>query len=201
MLWQPDVRRELAFADMVVPSLDAGGESVFQSVNRPHADISFREMLDGLIEFRTEFEGRYWLEVFLLAGYSATPAEVEEIAGCAKRIEPDRIQLNTATRPPAEDYAVSVTQDQLNQLATLFEPTAEVIADFRRVHQQQEFVAGRGSVLDLLRRRPCSVEDIANGLGMHRNEVVKYVEELAAEKLIESTAVADKLYYKVTSLA
>ena len=102
------------------------------------------------------------------------------------------------TRPPAEDYAFAVQRQRLDELAAMFDPPAEVIADFRGIHQQSEFAAGREGVLELLRRRPCSIEDIADGLGMHRNEVVKYVEELSAEKMIEYISTADKLYYKVT---
>ena len=74
--------------------------------------------------------------------------------------------------------------------------SAEVIADFRGVHQQSEFTAGREAVLELLRRRPCSVEDIADGLGMHRNEVVKYVEELSSKGKIAARPQNQRLYYK-----
>ncbi len=49
----------------------------------------------------------------------------------------------------------------------------------------------------MLRRRPCSAADIAGGLGMHRNEVIKYLEELNAENLLEESLTAEKLYYKV----
>jgi predicted ArsR family transcriptional regulator len=55
--------------------------------------------------------------------------------------------------------------------------------------------AGREEILAMLRRRPCSVEDIAAGLGMHRNEVIKYIEELIAENLLDQSLIADKLYY------
>lgn len=52
-------------------------------------------------------------------------------------------------------------------------------------------------MLQMLRRRPCSAADIAGGLGMHRNEVIKYLEELNAENLLEESLTAEKLYYKV----
>ncbi len=199
LLWKADVRSQLMNADLVVPSLDAGDEGMFRAVNRPHEDISFEKMLQGLIDFRREFQGQYWLEVFLLAGHNVITAEVEKLANCVSRIKPDRLQLNTATRPPAEDYAVTVERSRLNELAAMFTPPAEVIADFRGVHQQREFAAGREGVMELLRRRPCSIDDIADGLGMHKNEVVKYVEELSAENAIEHSSVAGKLYYKATA--
>jgi len=198
LLWDRAVSEQLMNADLVIPSLDAGDEAMFQAVNRPHEDVFFERMLDGLIEFRRLFRGQYWLEVFLLAGHNAIIAEVQKIADCVSLIKPDRVQLNTATRPTAEDYAVMVERRRLDELAAMFDPTAEVIADFQGVHRQREFAAGRESIMELLRRRPCSIDDIADGLGMHRNEVVKYVEELSAEKAIEHSSVADKLYYKAT---
>lgn len=198
LLWKQEVRAQLMNADLVIPSLDAGDEAMFQAVNRPHEDISFERMLEGLVALRGEFQGQYWLEVFLLAGHNAIAAEVEKLAKCVSRINPDRLQLNTATRPPAEDYATTVQRSRLNELAAMFNPPAEVIADFRGVHRQREFAAGRDSVLELLRRRPCSIDDIADGLGMHRNEAVKYIEELSAEELIEHAPAAGKLYYKAT---
>jgi len=60
-----------------------------------------------------------------------------------------------------------------------------------------ELAAGREEILAMLRRRPCSVEDVADGLGMHRNEVIKYIEELSAENLLDQSLIADRLYYKV----
>jgi predicted transcriptional regulator len=73
---------------------------------------------------------------------------------------------------------------------------AEVIADFRAVHQEAEFVASRNEVLTLLQRRPCSVFDVASGLGMHENEVVKYLEELRVAGAIEALATEGKHYYR-----
>ena len=198
LLWDRQVRQELMNADLVVPSLDAGDEAMFRFVNRSCADISFETMLNGLVDFRREYGGQYWLEIFLLAGRNDVVAEVAKLAGCVSRIKPDRVQLNTATRPTAEEYAMCVERARLDELASMFDPPAEVIADFRGVHERPEFAAGRSDVLELLRRRPCSVDDIATGLGMHRNEVVKYLEELSAEALVHSTPVTDKVYYKAT---
>ena len=150
------LRRQLMNADLVVPSLDAGDEPMFRAINRPHQGISFERMVNGLIDFRREFPGKYWLEVFIIGGYTAIPNELEKIIGCVRRINPDRIQLNTVTRPPAEDYALAVSADRLAELAKLFQPEAEVIADFRGVHRQAEFIAGQADVLEMLRRRPAA---------------------------------------------
>jgi len=195
LLWQREVRRQLMDAHLVIPSLDAGDAAMFQAVNRPHESISFEQMLDGLVSFREDYNGQYWLEVFLLAGHTAIDSEIRKIAGCVERIKPDRVQLNTATRPTAEDYAVMVDRGRLSELAAEFEPLAEVIADYRGVHAQSDFKAGWQNVLEMIRRRPCTLEDIAGGLGMHRNEVIKYIEELEAGGLLTKNASGGTLFY------
>jgi len=198
MLWQEEVRRQLMDAHLVIPSLDAGHASMFQAVNRPHDSVSFEQMLEGLIEFREEYYGQYWLEVFLLAGHTAVESEVNRIAECVRRIKPDRVQLNTATRPTAEDYAVMVERARMADMAGRFEPPAEVIADYRGVHGQSDFQAGRESVREMIQRRPCSLDDIADGLNMHRNEAIKYIEELNAEGVLTKRASGGRLFYSVT---
>jgi wyosine [tRNA(Phe)-imidazoG37] synthetase (radical SAM superfamily) len=197
LLWQKEVRSQIMDAHLVVPSLDAGNQEMFDAVNRPHQDVSFDRMLEGLISFRNEYRGQYWLEVVILDGYTAASAEAEQIAQCAAKIKPDRIQLNTVTRPPAEDYAATVDRRRLEELAVLFDPPAEIVADFRGVHAQKEFTASRETVLNMLKRRPCSIDDIAEGISIHRNEAVKYIEELLAMKLIEKFSSAGKIYFRV----
>jgi wyosine [tRNA(Phe)-imidazoG37] synthetase (radical SAM superfamily) len=185
----------LADAHLVVPSLDAGHSDMFQAVNRPHRSISFDRMLDGLIAFRQEYRGEYWLEVFLLAGHTAVEGEARKIQQCVARIRPDRVQLNTATRPTAEDYAIVADRQRMLDVAAEFDPPAEVIADYHGVHAQSDFAAGRRSVLEMIQRRPCSLEDVADGLGLHRNEAVKYIEELDAAGVLTKRQSAGRTFY------
>ena len=194
LLWQEEVRRQLMDAHLVIPSLDAGDRLTFSVVNRPHSGVSYEEMVDGLVAFRNEYYGEYWLEVLLLAGYTAIPAETHKLADRVRRIEPDRVQLNTVSRPPAEDYAMAVDRQRLAELAAIFEPPGEVIAEFRGVYAQSDFAASRESVWEMLQRRPCSIDDIAEGLGMHRNEAAKYVEELSADQKLQKRWSGRKLY-------
>jgi len=199
LLWISEVRRSLVEAALVIPSLDAGNDRLFQYVNRPHPDISFGKMLEGLVNFREEYKGKYWLEVFLLAGVTTPEVEIKRLKTCISSIQPDKVQVNTVTRPPAEHFAEPASQKQLEAIAKQLYKNAEVIADYHGVHKRQDFHTQREDVLTLLKRRPCSVEDIATGLGLHRNEVVKYVEELCTEGKIEIAKKSNKLHYKAVS--
>jgi len=199
LLWLPEVRSALKQADLVIPSLDAGSNKTFQYVNRPCAEITFDKMLQGLVKFRREYSGQYWLEVFLIGGVNTTELEIDKLSDYIKQISPDRVQVNTVTRPPAESFALPVPKDQLEKLALKLDKKAEVIADYQNIHAQKVFALKRDDVLELLRRRPCSIEDIAQGLGLHRNEVVKYVEDLAQQGRIHTEMQNNQLFYTLLS--
>jgi wyosine [tRNA(Phe)-imidazoG37] synthetase (radical SAM superfamily) len=195
LLWQPELRTQLLNADLVIPSLDAGSQVVFEAMNRPAPEITFEKMLEGLIRFRQEFKKPYWLEVFFLEGINTDANQVREMVDCAKQIQPDRIQLNTATRPPAEKHAIQVSQTRLNEIAAQFNPLAEIIADYRGVHAQTDFVVQKQTLLEMLRRRPCTMDDVAEGLGLHRNEAIKYIEELKTDGLLNVREIAGRTFY------
>ncbi len=104
MMYQPEVRRELIAADAVLPSLDAGTDILFRHINRPHGLFSFKQHVEGLIEFRQIFTGAFWMEVMLLNGINDTTHALNSIAAAAERIEPDEIHITLPTRPPAEPW-------------------------------------------------------------------------------------------------
>jgi len=178
LLWLPEVRAAVVDVDVVLPSLDAGDEETFRQVNRPHPEITFDRLVSGLRTFRDEYDGQIWLEVFLVRGVTDTEEEVARIARLVSEIRPDRVQLNTAVRPTAEAGLAPVGEDRLKELAQLFDPPAEVVADFRGPHQATREAARAGVILEMVSRRPCTVADLATGLGLHANDVVKLLGEL-----------------------
>ncbi|MBW2595308.1 MAG: radical SAM protein [Deltaproteobacteria bacterium] len=184
LLWIDEVRDAISGADLIIPSLDAGSEETFLHVNRPHSGILFKEMVDGLCSLREDFMEPVWLEVFITGGVTDTEDEISKIKSLVDRIAPERIQLNTAVRTPAEEYVGLVDRERMEEISTFFGSNCEVIADYGKVHSLGEFSSTEENVLELLRLRPCSIDDISAGLELHRNEAVKYVQELVDKKLI-----------------
>lgn len=197
LLRDPKVRCALLDADLVIPSLDAGDSFSFSKVNRPHADISFDGMLEGLVDFRSEFSGRIWLEVFLVEGITATSSEVEKIRSHVKRIQPDRVQLNTSRRPPAEAFALPLSKELMLRFARMFGDNAEVIVDYEEKHPRFDSSPSREAVLNLVKRRPCSLADVSLGLAMHPNEALKHLGALLEDDRIIMRALSGKNFYIV----
>lgn len=178
----PEVRREAALADLVLPSLDAGDEDFFKWVNRPVEGLTLDEVTEGLVRFREVFRGRIWLEVMVLQGFTELPQQLHAIAARARRIRPDSIQLNTPIRPAVFDFVRPVAHDRLASFCDWFEPEAEVVAEDRaEVEKAPPVPADAGSILGLLSRRPCTLEDVCTGLGTSAPGTLKALEALVRE--------------------
>lgn len=199
LLWQKEVRREVALADRVMPSLDAPDPERFARINRPHSGITFTRLMSGLEAFRREYSGPYWLEVMLLDGYTTLDPQVQQLVEWVRRFRPDKVQLNTAARPPAEEYALAVPPERLAAIALQFVPPAEVIAEHLSGRRSAHAAPSRRRILDLLRRRPCTVEGVAHGLSLKVAEVVKILAELEARGEIERSHRSAQAFYRLAN--
>jgi len=197
LLYKEDVRADCAKADVVMPSLDAGDEQTFQRINQPHKDISIENLISGLCAFRDEFIGRIWLEVFFVEDLNTDDEQIAKIRDAIELIRPDKVQLNTAVRPTAEADIKRLDAERLRAIAARLGPKCEVVADFSLSHHGRSFENKAEDVLSILKRRPCSLNDICSGLGIGRNEALKYITGLQHKGIIHSEKKDGRVFFKV----
>ncbi len=195
LLWKPEVRRSLLGADVVIPSLDAGSEVIFQRVNRPHPDLDFAKVLSGMASFREEYGGQIWLEVFLLKRFNAGRVEVGKMVRLAERLKPDRIQLNTVLRPAAERFALAVDPTTMHSLAAVFGDRAEVISDAQASECERSGEVDETAIMQMLRRRPCTVRDVSHGMRIPAAEAAKRLDILQRNGAIVVRWKAKQVFY------
>jgi len=123
------------------------------------------------------------------------PSDIEKISAFAKQIRPDRIHLNTVVRPAAEDSAIAVSKRQMEALTHYFDPPAEIIAEFRKPGIKK-FQMSEDIILSMLKRRPCTAEQISRGFGMHPNEVSKYIGRLIRAGRVRAQRKLAEVYYE-----
>jgi wyosine [tRNA(Phe)-imidazoG37] synthetase (radical SAM superfamily) len=200
LLWMAEVQQALLAADLVLPSLDAGDDGLFQKINRPHQALSFERMVDGLAAFTRRFAGAVWLEVLLLKGMTGTAAEVEKIAAHVNRINPARVQLNTVCRPPAETMASPLSSGQLHALGALFAVPVDIVSydDTATVTVSTAENVRETDILAMLERRPCTADDVARGLGIHVNEALKHLAALVTAGRLVTKTNAGRNFYMTT---
>jgi len=183
LLHLPDVRRSAALADIIKVTLSAWDDESFRKIARPHPDLRFAMILEGLRLLRREYTGTIWLEVFIVPGINSDLDQVKAIAGLARTIHPDKIQLNTAVRPTAESRVKPVPEGFLHEISALFEPRAEVIARFAGKDSRRGNI-DQGTILAMLKRRPCTAKDVASAFSLEMVETNRLLQHMADEKLI-----------------
>jgi wyosine [tRNA(Phe)-imidazoG37] synthetase (radical SAM superfamily) len=187
LLSNPAVRKEVAAADVVLPSLDAVSQTAFLAINRPEPGLLAAEMIQGLKDFRKEFSGEIWLEVMLVRGMNDQEAEM--IARAAESTEPDRIQLNTVVRTPAEPVE-ALSEEEMERMLEIF-PGAELIPDW----DWSVPARIRDRLIDLLSSRPGTLEEISWNLEINGSDAIKYCKIMEKDGLISRRLHSGKLYF------
>jgi wyosine [tRNA(Phe)-imidazoG37] synthetase (radical SAM superfamily) len=200
LLSDRQVREAIMEADVALPSLDAYDQPGFEAVNRPHPEISFDTMVEGLMAFRKAYPGEIWLEVFILEGINATEADAVQFKRWIEKVNPQKIHVNTAVRPSAEAFARQVAPEEMARFCKVLGRQAEVIAPFKTVQGHERLAHVEEDLLNLLARRPCTLDDISSGLRVHRNEILKYIEPLIKARRIGTVKKGSQVYYRPEDL-
>jgi len=104
LVWREDVREDLRRADVVSLKVDAVRARTWRKVNRPARGLDLDEILDGLLRFARDFEGRLLTETMLVAGVNDDPEGLEELARFLGELRPAMAYLSVPTRPPVESW-------------------------------------------------------------------------------------------------
>ncbi len=196
LLVEPEVREACSLADVVMPTFTTVQRRLFHQIHRPVHGITPGTVLEGLIEFRRVYRGEIWLEVMLLQRINSGDEQVEQLRRVVGAIGPDRVQLNTVVRPPADLGARRVGHRRMAQVCRFLGSKAEVIADYTGNLVARSSAVDPDEVLALLSRRPCQVLDVAAGLSMAPNQVVKLLTRLEREGRITSRRVQSRRFYQ-----
>jgi wyosine [tRNA(Phe)-imidazoG37] synthetase (radical SAM superfamily) len=195
LLWRADVRERIAGAHIVMPTLTTAYEETFKVIHRPHPTLDVARIITGLKDFRKMYEGNLLLEVILLAGYNDNPRELEALRKVIQEIEPDRIQINTVVRPPADTKAVALDRDSLLAIKDFLGPTAEIIADSPQVQPETPADSLVETILDMAKRRPVRARDVAGALNTPLAEVEGIMKGLQIKGTLEQREFAGDAYY------
>ncbi len=197
LLWDSKVREELMGADMVLPSLDAATARTFGNINRPAVDLDIERYIRGLIDFSSEYRGIIKLEIFILPGYNDHREELDELKKAIIRIAPDTVQLNTLDRPGTVSDLKPASAEELEKIVDYWGlPGVEIIAAAPVRKEQQTYRRdAEEAIMGMISRRPCTLDDLSDTLGMHVSEVNKYLDVLESENRISSVRQERGIFY------
>jgi wyosine [tRNA(Phe)-imidazoG37] synthetase (radical SAM superfamily) len=191
-----NVRNALMAADLIIPSLDAATQEVFLKTNRPCSPVKIEEIIQGLRILQQEFKGSIWLEIMLVKGVNDSPSHIQKLKEEVSRIKPDKIQLNTVVRPPAEKFAQPLSLKKMEKIRKEFGKNCEIIAEFDKKALKPSQKNLEGAILDMIQRRPVTLSDISVSLGKRKNEITKCLNFLLEKGKIRAVTHKNKKYYE-----
>jgi len=201
LLLDEKLRKELLLADVVLPSLDAASQDVFERIDRPHMDIQIEDYVQGLVELRKEFQGEIWLEIMLINEYNDSDEEINKLKSAVGQINPNRIQLNTLDRPGTVQGIEAVSIDRLREIKRNWRSAnVEIIAPpANRRHIESYIQNIEEHILSTISRRPCTLDDLHQFLGIHINEINKYLSVLEKSGDIYREKLPRGIFYRVNN--
>lgn len=194
-----EVREQALNFDIVLPSLDAATNEDFYKINRPHKDLKLDDIINGLILFRKEFKGEIWLEIFLAKNVNDSNENLENLYNAIKKILPDKIQLNTLDRPPAYEGVESVEKEFLEKIVQKWNDfNVEIISRYKKRENIKEYSeAFEHLILNLLKRRPMTVDDLHYVFNIDKKIINKYLDILESEKKIKTIILDGKVFVTI----
>ena len=186
------IQNILSKLDIVKLSLDCVSPQCFKKLDRAHKGIEISQIIEGMKSFRTRYFGELVIEILVVEGLNDTEEEFQALSAVLHDIKPDRIDVSTIDRPPA--YAVKgVSIERLVALSSLLESLHVNIA-YKKNYIPQKRHFSREEILELLKRRPQSFEDIALCFD---DQSLENLHHLVEEKRLHVKNIAGVSFYKV----
>ena len=199
LFYDQKLRTELMAADVILPSLDAISPSAFEKINRPNSQLNITTYIQGLIDLRKEYKGKIWLEILLLKDYNNSKEELDLFKQAILKIKPDSIQLNTLDRPGTVAGLLPLSKIELQKIVDDWGlPNVEIVASASNRAAIDSFDGDiEAVILETIARRPCTLDDLHLLLGIHVNEINKYLGTLEENNIITSVRLERGVFYEL----
>jgi wyosine [tRNA(Phe)-imidazoG37] synthetase (radical SAM superfamily) len=200
LLYKEEVRDSLMVADVVLPSLDAGDEKMFIKINRPHPDIKYDSVIEGFVEFKKEFKGKFWVEIMIMKGVNDSKEALLNIKQKLDIVRPDRIDINVPIRPPAENWVKKPDKHIISTLNEVFGNYTNF--NFPEIGNFGFFSSNfKHELISIIERHPMRQDQIIKTFSSEnfkKNMILNQLRELELDKKIKKLLYNGKTFWKLT---
>ena len=195
LFWREEVVRRVLHADIILPTLSSAFEETYKKIHRPVAGLSLEKVIDGLKKLRAMYQGRIYLETIFLAGINDSDQEIAALKEVIDAINPDKIQLNTVVRPPADIRAKCLDRQRLKEIKDFFGPKAEIVAGSPVGREKREWDSAAEDFLNMVRRRPLTAADMARLSNMSVDDAQSVIKGLLIKGMIRKREYSGEIFY------
>lgn len=196
LMADPDVRKELSFADWVSVKVDTTDEKTWREINRPHGKLDLQSIHEGMLNFKEEYRGTLVSETMLIQGMNDTESEARGIASFLAKLKPRTAYLSIPTRPPSE---ISIKPAEPAQITTVFEIIVNQVEHVELLigYEGNAFSFGknvREDILNITAVHPMRYEAILELLA-EANSNWAIIEEMLQAGELTKSEYANHIYY------
>ena len=196
-----DVREALEEADLIIPSLDAMSEDVFEKINRPIEGLLVENILDGMTKFLLTTKKEVYLEIFIIEGINDGEEELEKFVKYLKDKKVTVIQLNTLARPGAIKEIKPASMKRLSEIKDFFISrglnSVEIIKKYTSREEFPKYSEKLEElILNMLAKRKYSIDEMVELLQRNEVELFKYLNILQKEGKVKIVIENDQIYVK-----
>ena len=195
LFWREEIVRRVLHADIILPTLSSAFEDTYRKIHRPPAELSLERVIEGLKKLRAMYRGRIYLETIFLAGINDTDQEIAALKSVIDAINPDKIQINTVVRPPADIRAKCLDRQRLKEIKNFLGPKAEIVAGSPAGNEKKGWGSAAEDFLDMVRRRPLTAADMARLSSMSVDDAQSVIKGLLIKGMIRKREYSGEIFY------
>ena len=195
-----EVRRGLNKCDLVIAKIDAGTQRLFGKINQPCRGINLNNIVEGIKEIHT----RVAIQTLLFSFKKLTNADEESIKSLIEiykkinEVKPIEIFLGTAYRPSGSEKLMALPPERLEEIAGQINRETKIQVVYYKKNRPV-VVGGERSkteekdVLDLLKRRPCTKEDLITRFG--KGNLEEMIDDFVEKGQVSTRTKQGVMYY------
>jgi wyosine [tRNA(Phe)-imidazoG37] synthetase (radical SAM superfamily) len=154
-------------------------------------------MIQGFIDFRNIYNGKFWIEVMLVEDVNDSKEELIEIKRIIDVIKPDRIDFNIPIRPPTEKWVKVPDKSILSLLNEIFGDYNNIffpeIGKFKFYSKNFE-----KELTAIIERHPMRKEQILetfSGKKFPKSKILSQLKTLESQKKVKKIEYNNQIYY------
>lgn len=192
-----EVRKDCMHADIVMPTLDAWDDDSFRTLNRPFKSITFEKMYNGLLEFRREYKGDFYLEIMCVKGITDQGNNMVLLTEKINDLKPDKVFVNTPVRPPAEEWVERCTKEFVEKLQKQFKTNTDVEIPNTNLYSHNPDLYQ--AIIEIIKRHPLDQSGIEKFCKIREEDSKQIVGRLSEDTNVEKIKYENKVFYRIKS--
>ena len=192
------VQENLTKADLISFKIDSVEEEIWRKVDRPHRNLSLKDILNYMLKFKENFKGEIITETMLVKDINDNSQHIKKVANFIAKLKPSRAYLSVPIRPPADSRVQSPSEKVVSQSYNLFKEKVDRVEYLIGYEGNAFSFTGevKEDILSITSVHPMREDALKDFLGRANSDWLVIERLIKQGKLVESEYEGHKFYIR-----